>query len=460
MNPDDSASDGRVSRRHLISGAAAFTIVPRHVLGGQGRKAPSDKLNIAGVGVGSMGANYLRNCESENIVALADVDFAFAAKTFARYPNAKTYKDFRVMLEKEKGVDAVVIGTPDHTHAVVAHTAMRMGKHVYCAKPLTRTIHEARTLAKDARECKVATQMSTQSIASEEACAMEEWVRSGVIGRIREVHIWTDRPVWPQGLARPQGAPAVPKSLDWDLWLGPAPVRPYHPIYHPFNWRGWYDFGTGALGDMACHAFHIPFRALNLKYPRQVHASTNFIMLPALAGDADQNWTRSRKAKFDESFPMASVVTWDFPATAGGAAVRLFWYDGGMKPPRPPQLEPERKLLGGGMMFVGDEGVILSGFTGKPELVPESRMKSFTPPAPTVKRTIGHYQEWIEAAKGGPAANCQFEFAALLVETALLGVIAQRTGSVLGWSADEMRLSGDDAAIEYLNPPYRVGWSL
>ncbi|MCX6634617.1 MAG: Gfo/Idh/MocA family oxidoreductase, partial [Acidobacteria bacterium] len=224
--------------------ATAFAIVPRRVLGGTGYRAPSDKLNIAGVGVGGMGANYLSNMETENIVALCDVDQVVAAKTFSKYPDARRYRDFRVMLEKDKGIDAVVIGTPDHTHAVVAMAAMRLGKHVYCAKPMTRTIHEARMLARTAADKRVATQMSVQSCASEAACATAEWVRSGVVGKVREVHVWSDRPIWPQALARPEEAVPAPATLDWDLFLGPAPKRPYHPCYHPFVWRGWLDYGT------------------------------------------------------------------------------------------------------------------------------------------------------------------------------------------------------------------------
>jgi predicted dehydrogenase len=463
MKENKATGNVGVTRRNFVpgvAGAAAFLIVPRHVFGGPGQTAPSDKLNIAGVGVGAMGGGYLQNCESENIIALADVDHEFAARTFQRYPQAKTYRDFRVMLEKEKAIDAVVIGTPDHTHAVVALAAMRLGKHVYCAKPLTRTIFEARAVARAAREAKVATQMSVQSCASEAACKTEEWVRSGVIGQIREVHVWTDRPIWPQGLARPAETPPVPGTLDWDLWLGPAPVRPFHSLYHPFNWRGWYDFGTGALGDMACHAFHVPFRALDLQHPTSVHASVSSVMVPALRGDADEPWMRARRARYDETFPMASIVTWDFPARENAPRVRLFWYDGGLKPPRPPELEIERKLAGDGMLFVGERGVILSRFTGEPVLVPESRAASFTPPPPTVRRSVGHYKEWIAACKGGPKPNCNFEFGSLLVETALLGTIAQRTGEPLAWSAGEMRITSDVAADQFINPPYRAGWSL
>jgi hypothetical protein len=276
-----------LSRREFTPRAAAaltgIMLLPRHVLGGPGHTAPSDKLNLAGVGVGGMGAEYLKNLESENIVALCDLDSDKAAKTFNRYPAAKTYIDFREMLEKEKGIDAVVIGTPDHTHAAVAMAALQLRKHVYCAKPMTRTIHEARAVVKAAREAKVATQMSVQSCASEEACATAEWVRAGAVGEVREVHVWTDRPVWPQGLTRSDDAPPVPPTFAWDLWLGPAPARPYHPVYHPFRWRGWYDFGTGALGDMGCHTFHVIFQALRLEHPTRVQACSNFTMLPAYA---------------------------------------------------------------------------------------------------------------------------------------------------------------------------------
>jgi predicted dehydrogenase len=462
MEQRERNADKGVTRRSLMPGTAggAFLIVPRRVLGGGAGPAPSDKLNIAGVGVGAMGGQYLRNCESENIGVLCDVDHNFAAPAFARYPDAKKYKDFREMLDKEKGIDAVVIGTPDHTHAVIAMAAIKSGKHVYCAKPLTRTIHEARAVARAAQEAKVATQMSVQSCASEGACATEEWMRAGVAGAIREVHIWTDRPVWPQGIQRPAESVRVPPTLDWDTWLGPAPERPFHPLYHPFNWRGWYDFGTGALGDMACHAFHIPFRALGLKYPTRVQASASFEMLPALIGDADQAWMRARKAKHEETFPMASMVTWDFPARGGAPPVRLFWYDGGIKPPLPPDAEPDLKLASSGMLLVGEKGAILSGFSGGPKLVDQARAKTFTALAPSIMRSVGHYKEWIEACKGGPAANCRFEFGSLLVETAALGTIAQRTGKVLSWSAAEMRFTNDNDANQYVNPAYRVGWSL
>ena len=438
-------------RRKLL--AAALTILPRHVLGGSGYKAPSDKLNIAGVGVGGMGANYVRSCESENIVAFADVDHDFAAKTFARYPKAKTYRDFRIMLEKEKGIDAVIIGTPDHSHAMVAMTAIELGKAVYCAKPMTRTIHEAREVTRKAREKQVATQMSVQSCASEAACSTAEWVQAGAVGTVREVHVWTNRPIWPQGLARPKETLAVPSTLDWDLWLGPAPARPYHPFYHPFRWRGWCDFGTGALGDMACHTFHVIFRALNLKYPTAVQASSTFVVEPIIENKDGRVSAKHRQVKFPETFPNSSIITWDFPA------VRMHWYEGGLKPPAPADWGA-RPLPEAGILFVGDNGVLFSGFSGGPRLLPESKNKAYTPPAKTIPRSIGHYEEWIQAAKGGKPANCNFDFASLLAETALLGVVATRTGKYLAWDAESARFTNDADANQYVNPPYRTGWSL
>ncbi len=466
--PKSGVTESGVSRRDFLPGAsgavAAFTILPRSVLGGAGYVAPSDKLNIAGVGVGAMGGGYLRACESENIVALADVDEVFAAKTFARYPTAAKYRDFRVMLEKEKGIDAVMIGTPDHTHAVVTAAAIQAGKHVYCAKPMTRTVYEARRVTELARRHTVATQMSTQSCASEFACSIEEIIQAGTIGPVREVHVWSDRPLWPQCVARPAETPQVPANIDWDLWLGPAPVRPYHPLYHPFNWRGWYDFGTGALGDMALHTFHMVFRALKLKYPAAVDSSTTVIMEPAPEGQADPSWSRVRKATYPETFALSSIVTWDFPARGDLPSLRLHWYDGGLKPPRPADLDPERGALRpDGCYFVGDKGVLIAAGAGGPRgpvLLPAARYKDFTPPPKTIPRTIGHYEEWVLAAKGGPAANCNFDFASVITETGLIGVVSTRIGKSLTWDAQNMRFTNEAAANDYLNPPYRSGWAL
>jgi len=460
-----------VTRRSVLPGAGgalAFTILPRHVLGGPARRSPSDKLNIAGVGIGGMGRNYVRSCESENIVALCDVDHDFAANTLDRYPNAKRYRDFRVMLEKEKEIDAVIIGTPDHTHAVIAMAAIQLGKHVYCAKPMTRTIYEARRVTKAAREAGVATQMSVQSCASEDACALAELLQSGAIGAVREAHVWTDRPVWPQGLLRPKETPTQPSSIDWDLWIGPAPMRPYHPLYHPFDWRGWYDFGTGALGDMALHTFHAIFTALNLTHPTSVSCSTTVIRVPAPIGQRDPAFSRSRPFDAPESLVCSAMLTWDFPARGDQPPVRLHWYDGGLKPQRPFDLDPAQPLTKEGSYFVGDRGSLLmdristdpKGTNVAKGLLPAAKFQGFTPPPKKIKRTIGHYEEWIAAAKGGPPANCNFEFASRLAETALLGVISTRTGKPLVWDAPNMRITNDADANLYINPPYRSGWSL
>jgi predicted dehydrogenase len=451
---------GLTRRSFLPATAAAITIVPRHVLGA-GYTAPSDKLNIAAVGVGGMGQNYVKGCASENIVAIADVDHAYAAPVFKTYPNARIYKDFRVMLEKEKGIDAVIVGTPDHSHAVVASAAIALKKGVYVAKPTTRTVFEARALAQAAREQKVATQMSVQSTSTDPAVTTEEWVKSGVIGKVHEVHVWTDRPVWPQGLVRPAEKVKIPASFDWDIWLGPAPERPYHPLYHPFNFRGWYDFGTGGLGDMACHTFHIIVKALGLGAPVTVSAATTVIREPLRQGEKPEpDWTRSKRGSYPEAFPSSSMVTWDFPERGDQPAVRMTWYEGGLRPPRPLEMAPDRKMGADGLMFVGEKGTLWSGFTGGIRFLSAEQEKALTASDKTLPRTKDHYMEWVNACKGGAPANCNFEFAAPLAEIALLGVIAQRTGTFLQWDAEAMRFPNDNAASELLKPQYRPGWSL
>ena len=454
--------DARPTRRQAAAAAlAAFSIVPATVLGGHAGTAPSDKLNIAGVGVGAMGGVYVRECESQNIVALCDVDDAYAAKTFERYPNAKTYRDYREMLDKQKDIDAVIIGTPDHTHAFVAMAAMDLGKHVYCAKPLTRTVYESRLLADTAKKKKLATQMSVQSSASEDARLTEEWIQAGAGGTVKDVHVWTDRPIWPQGLARPREGMQVPKSLDWDLWLGPAPERPYHTAYHPFSWRGWVDFGTGALGDMACHAFHVVFRALDLGQPQRVSASSTRVVRHRLVNNEGKLVIRNSVIALPETFPHSSVITWDFPARGAQPAVRMHWYDGGVKPAIPAEMPSGQTLKESGVYYVGDKGVLLTGFSGGEHvLLPEARAKDFAAPAKTKPRSEGHYMEWINACKGGPAASCEFQFGSLLAETALLGTIAARTEKNLDWDPKRLRFSNDPNASALLNPPYRKGWKL
>ena len=462
----ESIHDGgqTLSRREFTPQAAAaltgIMLLPRHLLGGPGHTAPSDKLNLAGVGVGGMGGEYLKHLESENIVALCDVDAEKAAKTFNRYPGAKTYVDFRQMLDKQKDIDAVIIGTPDHTHAAVALAAIQLRKDVYCAKPMTRTIHEARMVVKAAREAKVATQMSVQSCASEKACQTAEWVLAGAVGEVREVHVWTDRPVWPQGLTRPEETHTMPPTFAWDLWLGPAPERPYQPEYHPFRWRGWYDFGTGALGDMGCHTFHVIVQALRLEHPTRVQACSNFVMLPAYGNDADKDWMMSKKAKYPETYPAASIVTWDFAGRGKLPPVRVHWYDGGIRPPQPEGWPAEKEFPGDGILFHGSKGVLFSEFTGGPQIVSGARKKDFKPPRETLPRTKGHYLEFVEAAKGGAPANCNFDFGGLLTEVALLGTIAQRTGKVLEWDTASGRFTNDDAVNQFVEQPRRAGWGI
>jgi predicted dehydrogenase len=434
------------------AGVAAFTIVPRHVLGGAGQTPPSEKLNIAGVGIGGQGGADLRALGSQNIVALCDVDWQHAAGTFKRYPQAKQYKNFREMLDKEdKNIEGVVVATPDHLHAIVSMAAIKRGKHVYCEKPLTHTVFEAKALAEAAREHKVATQMGNQGQAGEEVRLLCETIWDGAIGQVREVHVWTDRPLhgtnewyWPQGVDRPKDTPPVPETLDWDLWLGPAPTRPYNPAYLPFIWRGWWDFGTGALGDIGCHSLDPVFRALKLGYPTSVEACCTLVN--------------------NETYPVASRVTYEFPARGDLAPVKLHWYDGGMKPPRPPELEDGRRWDTNGALYIGDKGKMLGG-----RLIPESRQKEYGKPPQKLERSPGHYQEWVNACKGGKPAGSNFpDHAGLLAQVVLLGNVALRPalkaekflGTKLLWDAKEFKFTNVPEANQYLTKEYREGWGL
>jgi predicted dehydrogenase len=454
----------KISRRDFIGGAAAavaaFTVVPRHVLGGQGNTPPGEKLNIAGIGVGGMGQNNVRACESENIVALCDVDDNYAAKVYEKYPNARKWKDFRKMLDEQKDIDAVIVATPDHSHAVVAISAMQHGKHVYVQKPLTRTVWEARMLTEAARKYKVATQMGNQGHSGEGTRLVCEWIWDGAIGNVREVHCWTNRPVWPQGIDRPKDTPSVPSTLDWNLWIGPAPERPYNPAYHPFNWRAWLDFGAGALGDMGCHVMDAPFWALKLKYPVSVEASHSY--------DVREMWKRVDNK---ETYPRASIVHYQFPAREGMPAVKLHWYDGGILPEQPAELEPGRHITdlgddGSGTLFVGDKGVLVCGcYGGSPRLIPETKMAEYKRPLRTLPRidagSDGHEADWIRACKGGKPACSNFDYSGPLTETVVMGNLAMlNPGKKLDWDGENMRITNDDEANEYVRPNYREGWSL
>ncbi|MDI6448804.1 Gfo/Idh/MocA family protein [Anaerobaca lacustris] len=450
---------GRLSRRDFMGTAAAamaaVTFVPRHVLGGPGNTPPSEKLNIAGVGIGGMGQNNVRACESENIVALCDVDWAYSADVFKRYPKARAWKDYRKMLDEQTDIDAVIVATPDHTHAVVAMAAMQRGKHVYVQKPLTRSVHEARMLTEAARKYKVATQMGNQGHSSEEIRMLCEWIWDGAIGNVHEVHCWTNRPVWPQGIDRPKDTPPVPDTLDWDLWVGPSPMRPYHPAYLPFNWRAWIDFGAGALGDMGCHVMDAAFWALKLKYPVSVEASHSY--------EVHQMWTRFENK---ETYPSAEIVHYQFPAREGMVPVKLHWYDGGLLPERPADLEPGRRLPESGSIFVGDKGKILCGtYSENARIIPEAKMRAYTRPAKSIPRIEdgpgGHEQDWVRACKGGPAASANFGYSGPFTETVVMGNLAVlNPGKKLEWDGENMKVTNDEEANAYVRPAFRDGWSL
>ena len=401
----------------------------------------NEKLNVAGIGAGGKGHSGIAGCNSENIVALCDVDWNRAAGAFKDWPNAKRYYDFRKMFD-EMGdqIDAVVVSTPDHTHAVAAFMAMKMGKHVYCEKPLTRSIHEARMMRDAARRHKVATQMGNQGTAGSGLREGVEIIRAGALGPVREVHVWSNRPVWPQGLNRPTETPPVPKELAWDLWLGPAPKRPYHPAYLPFNWRGWIDFGAGALGDMGCHTLNLPYMALRLDNPISVEAEV-FEMT-------------------EETYPKRSVVRWIFPARGDMPPVKLTWYDGGLKPPA--DVLFGRELPGSGCAIIGKKGRLFSpdDYGSSHELLPGENFADFQKPEPTLPRSPGHHAEWIRACKGGEPAMSNFDYAAGLTEMILLGNLAIVTGEKIFWDVKRMRAINCPKAEEYVTPPYRKGWKL
>lgn len=426
--------------------------LPAHVLGRAVETSPNNKLNIAGIGVGGQGGHDVDQFSSENIVALCDVDEAHAARVFKEYPNAKRYKDFRQMLDQDKSIDAVVVGTPDHLHAIVSVTAIKHGKHVYCEKPLTRTVYEARAVAKAAREAKVATQMGNQGMAFEGNRLINEWLWAGAIGPVREVHVWSDRPThrgkmplwWPQGVERPKDTPQVPDTLDWDLWLGPAPVRPYHSAYVPFRWRGWWDFGTGGLGDMGIHNLAPVFSALKLGAPDTVQASSTPV--------------------FAETVPLATIVHYQFPARGDMPPVQLHWYDGGLLPERPAELGENAVLdAEDGIIFVGDKGkMLVKGWGGEhPRLIPESADKAYQRPPKTLPRSIGHYKEWVQACKTGSPTRSNFDFAGPLTEAVLLGSVCIRNGGdKLVWDSANLKITNDPDANKFLHYEYRKGWSL
>lgn len=480
--------------------AAGLTVIPSHVLGrALGHTAPSDKLNIAGIGVGGKGRVNLRAMDSENIVALCDVDWAYATDCFNDYPGAKRYWDWRRMFDEMAGdIDAVMISTADHTHAIIAATAMTLGKHVYCQKPLTHSVYESRLLTRLAREYGMATQMGNQGNSAPEARTVEEWIWNGEIGDVTEVHAWTNRPIWPQGLERPKTIMEPPETMNWDLFIGPAPMRPYHEIYTPWNWRGWWDFGTGALGDMACHILNPVFSSLLLKYPVRVQGSSTLVNT--------------------ESAPQAEVVEYTFPertVVPGYVKIRLpevkvFWYDGGMMPSRPKEMAEGAPMMEdgmGGCLFIGSKGKLICNLGGINPRLLSGRKPNVPETLPRVEGyPVGgimdgpHEQDWVRACKESaenrrqPTSN--FEVAGPFNEMVVMGVLAVRLQSLnreLHWDGENMRftnisvndklrvvvsdnfavigghphfdtkyvtLDAQETVEGYIRHPYRKGWNL
>lgn len=493
------------TRREFVSttskAAMGAMIVPGHVLGGRlGHRAPSDILNVAMIGAGGMGAENAQRLGSENIVAVCDIDHVLVAKKVEerlkdedgnpreeghrwkeQYERARKYSHFEVMLDESPEIDAVVIATPDHTHAVIAKACMEAGKHVYVQKPLTYSVYEARLLARLARETGLVTQMGNQGHSSDDARLINEWIQAGVLGTVSEVHVWTNRPIWPQGLLRPAPFPddfdrmspdrswwpgtvqmaqatglwedfKVPDHVAWDLYLGPvARDVAYHPIYHPFHWRGWVDFGVGALGDMGAHLVDHPVWALDLGLPTTIETTST-----PWGGPADD----------PVSYPQAMTVHYEFPAKGDRPAVEMHWYDGGLMPQRHPMLPKDVKLdRGGGVMFVGERGILMHETYGSnPKIYPEALMEEAASVPQTLTRIEDEHHEmnWANACKGIGQATSPFEYAAPLTEIMLLGLVALRAGQgeKIHYDAENMRVTSHEDANRFLTREYREGWGI
>ena len=476
MNKKESSST-KTDRRSFLKtagAASAFTIIPRHVLGGPGFVAPSDTVYIAGIGVGGKGTSDLTSCaESKHakIAFLCDVDDNMAAKSRENFPDAKYYKDFRKMLDKKhRHIDAVTVSTPDHTHAVAAMAAMQLGKHVYVQKPLTHNIAETRALTGAAREYNVVTQMGNQGASEEPVRRMKEIVDAGLIGEVTRVYAWSDRPVWPQGIPAPSGQHDIPAELDWDLWLGPAAYLDYNPAYHPFNWRGWWRFGTGALGDMGCHIMDPVFRILPIDYPSEVECSVTTA------------WEGFFKvAHYLESCPASSIIHLKFPRTDGKGVIRLTWMDGGLRPQMPDEVSDEDDIysLGNGVIFEGTRGKMIGNYGSRPFLLPRELNDEIDSIPKTEKRVPeGHYVAWVEACMKDPSESelsSRFDYAGPFTEAVLMGNLAIRSYQYemidnerttypgrkrLLWDAANMKITNFDPANAFVTRPYREGWSL
>jgi len=428
-----------------VGTAATVHLVPRHVLGGEGFTPPSEKLNIAGVGVGGQGGGVLRDMAGENIVALCDVDWKKATGTFKAFSKAQQFRDYRRMLDQCRQIEAVMIATPDHMHAPIALAALRAGKHVYVEKPMAHTIEEARLMTRVALQAGLVTQMGNNGHAGEGLRLTREWLQAGAIGPVREIHCWSDRPGrwWTQDIDRPSDTPPVPDGLDWDLWLGAAPPRPYHPVYHPRAWRGWFDFGTGALGDMAIHNMDPAFYALDLDAPVAAEAETSALK--------------------KESYPAWEVITYEFAAKGSRPALRLTWYDGGKKPSRPADLDEGINLDDNGIYFLGEKGTMLcGGWSGMPGLFPRKLRMEFQKPSKTIPRSPGHRVEWIKACKDRRPedAKAGFAYSGLFTEGLLVGNLAVRLQKRIEWDAAAMKATNAPEADRLVRKEYRKGFGI
>jgi predicted dehydrogenase len=453
----------RISRRSFLTTAAALAGAASATdLLAAGRNvrqqaSPSDRVALAVVGAGGRGADNIREAAAAgaNIVAVCDCDEQNAAESFAKYPDARKYRDWRRMLDAEKGIDAVLVATPDHSHAIVSIAAMQLGKHVYSEKPLARSIWEVRQMAQAATASRVATQMGTQGHAFEGTRRAVEALRAGVIGDVTELHVWTDRPAgwWPQGVLRPADTSPVPATLDWDVWLGPAPERPYNPAYVPFKWRGFWDFGTGAIGDMGIHNLDTAFWGLELGTPTRVAVRE---CSPGMSAPETK-----------ETAPLWSIIDLEFPARGSRPAVKMTWYDGGKLPP--PELFHGQKLItrDGGSLIIGSKGTLFTRtwHGGENEkdwfvLLPREKFEGLPPPRQILPRTRSHHQEWLDACRGQGKTQSPFEYAAVLTESLLLGNVALRTGQPVEWDAAQMRVTNNSAAEPFVKPELRKGWRL
>jgi len=440
------------SRREFLRssvGVAAFTFVPSHVFGGAGRQAPSDKLNIACIGVGGRGSASVGGVSGENIVALCDVDERKTAGAFSKFPGIKKYTDFRRMLDEVGDkIDAVTVATPDHTHAVACMDAIRRGKHVYCEKPLAHSIYEIRELMKAARKHKVVTQLGNQGHSANTIRMLCEWIWDGAIGNVTEVHA-ACRAIHCKinQLPKRKEKHEIPAELDWDLWLGPAKRRRYNPMYLPGSWRGWMPFGSGTIGDWVCHVVDPVFWALDLGAPTTIQAK-------AKGYDPKEH---------ADTFPMGTVIEFAFPAKGRRGPVKLVWFDGVEKIPRPDDLEDGRDVPSTGAIVIGDKGKISYGSHGAGgcRIFPEKKMKAYKQPEQTIPRVRGHHNDWLNAIKTDGQAGSNFDYGGPLTELARLGIIAtQMLGRKLEWDGPNMRFTNCDEANEYINPPSRRGWEL